>query len=103
MSNKIFEAYVKSGMFSLTLSKSMIECLTYLVHRQQNPTLTNYLTDSTTYFALARRGLIEHGIGVMQCWRVTGAGNAVYDLLGEADMIDYDKYQIDAAIGDAHA
>ncbi len=92
MSNPIFEAYVKSGMFTLVLSKSMVGLLTYLVHRRLNPKLLNTPADTMTYMALERRGLIRRNY---PGWCVTGAGMAVYDVLGECDMIDYDTYWLE--------
>ncbi len=103
--NKIFQDYVKSGMFTLVLSKAMIDCLVYVAHSNMNQKLQvhhNILSPNTvSYQALERRGLIYNSAkgtydewGCHQ-WRITGAGDAVYNLLSEADMVDYDKYPLE--------
>lgn len=106
MPNKIFQDYVKSGMFTLTLSKAMIDCLVYIEHCRLNTALSithaAIYPNTMTYQALERRGLISNGVvGIhaeygCHAWHITGAGDAVYNLLSEADMVDYDKYPLEA-------
>ncbi len=90
MKNKMFQDYVRSGVFTLTLSKGMVDCLTYFIHKTLPvPPIHHVEIHPSTYAALERRGLIRR---TLVTYEVTSVGRMVYELLAEADLIDWDKF-----------